>query len=589
MAYTVENYCGLIMRSKLLTPEVVQSLCRQWRQCATDPGDTKGFARWLVENQHLTEYQAALLLHGHADNFFLGPYKILERIGKGRMAGVYRAVHVQTGQVVALKVLPPSLAKDSTLLSRFLREADIARELVHPNIVRTFHAGQHHGLYFLVMEYLDGATLEEVLEQRRTLTPVETARIGFFVCQALQYLHEKRIVHRDVKPGNIMLLPAPQSQELTLRSAVKLLDVGLAREIFAPNRQLQHADLTTESTIVGSLNYLAPEQARDARRVDIRADLYSLGCVLYHCLAGQPPFVDTNPVRQLARHVNENPRPLPEINPQVSTAFWNIIARLLAKTPEERFNTPSEVVAALQAVLQETPSAPSGETSGQLQAYLSWLQEGQRPSTSPVVPAPASAPARIKPPPSLKNLRRRRKVHALVRRSSSSKSRSLGNDNLSPAVSQQNQPQAGTSPPQAPAISQQPADPPAPKPNLSSPANVPPSGPAATALSAVASSPSPNVPAPPVFLSSGSSLVSVINVEPVSAAELLKTPFGLPIPRDLFMFLLGVLSVLFLVALIWLVVWLAGGSSPSQESSAVDLYNSFLATHLHLAPDSSIA
>jgi serine/threonine protein kinase len=134
MPYTVENFCGLIMRSKLLSPEAVQQLCQRWRQSAPDPKDTKAFAHWLVQQNQLTEYQAALLLHGHADNFFLGPYKILERIAQGRMAGVYRAVHVDSGQVVALKVLPPSSAKDPTLLGRFLRESELARQLVHPNI-----------------------------------------------------------------------------------------------------------------------------------------------------------------------------------------------------------------------------------------------------------------------------------------------------------------------------------------------------------------------------------------------------------------------------------------------------------------------
>ncbi|GBD35340.1 Serine/threonine-protein kinase PknB [bacterium HR36] len=569
MKYTVENYCGLIMRSRLLSPEAVQHLCQQWRQTAADPRDTRAFARWLVDQSHLTEYQAALLLHGYADNFFLGPYKILERIGKGRMAGVYRALHGESGQVVALKVLPPSSAQDATLLARFLREVSLARELVHPNIVRTFDAGQHNGLYYLVMEYLDGATLEEILKLRHTLSPLETARIGFFVCLALQYLHERHIVHRDVKPGNIMLIPAPQPQESTLSCVVKVLDVGLAREIFEPGRAPQHPDLTSESAILGSFDYLAPEQARDARRVDIRADLYSLGCVLYHCLAGQPPFPDSNPVRQLARHSTEQPRPLQEINSQVSATFWQVIARLLAKNPEERFGTPAEVAEALKTVLKEPPAAPNGETTRQMQAYLAWLQQRSTAAASPVVPAtnlPQSQPL-----PSLKELKRRRRSKSRVipvhpRKDKAPVDEARKRSPNAPVAEAAAVPPAANIPASpvaavAPAAVPSPRPPEYPAPGVSSPMATPGSvapGPPVAALPPKSGS-SPDATTTGPSLPS-SAIVSWINVEPVSAADLLKAPFGLPIPRDLFMVLLGALSVLFLVALIWLIVWLAGPS-----------------------------
>ncbi len=552
MPYTVENFCGLIMRSKLLSPEAVQQLCQRWRQSAPDPKDTKAFAHWLVQQNQLTEYQAALLLHGYADNFFLGPYKILERIAQGRMAGVYRAVHVDSGQVVALKVLPPSSAKDPTLLGRFLRESELARQLVHPNIVRTFDAGQSNGLYYLVMEYLEGATLEEVLKQRQTLTPLETARLGFFVCLALQCLHENNIVHRDLNPGNILLVPAPQAGELIRRAAVKLFDVGLAREIFQPHQQPQSGELTVTGTIIGRVDYIAPEQARDARLVDIRADLYSLGCVLYHCLAGKPPFADTDPLRTLSRHQSEPPRPLPEINPQVSGAFWNVIVRLLAKNPQDRYPTPAAAAEALRNILQEQPQVPSVEPSRELQAYLAWLR--QRPASADV-PIEPTRP-RVKPPPSLKQLKRRRSGKSRVER--------VAVDSPKPAPADSTaRPAAPLSPPE-PALSGQNITN-APPPQLSpvaasvpptaslSPSNPPAGAPMAAppgSTGAVTSGPVPPFPTG----------VMVVNVEPVSAADLLKPPFGLPIPRDLFMFLAGAVSVLLLVALIWLIVWLAGGS-----------------------------
>src|SRR5438309_2410093 len=154
MPFTVENICGLIIRSRLFTPEEVKALYQRWLDEAKDnAGNLNQFGKWLVTNQYLTEYQAGLLLKGHADDFFLGQYKILDRLGKGRMAGVYEAVH-QLGQVVAIKVLPPSRARDPQMLARFQREARLALRLKHPNVVRSFQVGEQNGLHYLVMEYL---------------------------------------------------------------------------------------------------------------------------------------------------------------------------------------------------------------------------------------------------------------------------------------------------------------------------------------------------------------------------------------------------------------------------------------------------
>ncbi|MCS7166875.1 MAG: protein kinase [Gemmatales bacterium] len=550
MAYTVENYCGLIMRSKLLSPEAVQELCNRWRESARDPRDTKAFARWLVQNQYLTEYQAALLLHGYADNFFLGPYKILERVAKGRMAGIYRAIHVASNQVVALKVLPPSSARDPVLLARFFREAEIARELVHPNIVRTFHAGEHNGIYFLVMEYLDGATLAEVLEQRRTLTPLETARIGFFISQALQHLYEKHVVHRDLKPANIMLVPEPKPSELTLRCVVKLLDIGLAREIFEPKRAPQHAELTMEVAIFGNPDYMAPEQARDARRVDIRADLYSLGCILYECLAGQPPFADTNPIRQLARHATEAPRPLSEINPQVSETLWQILARLLAKNPEDRFPTPAAAAEAFKAVLKELPAEPLDQAQAQSAEYLAWLQHQHAARAQPGASGSSSSVKLAKPPPSLKQLKRRRRQGRVIRLPTPPEKRP-GPPEVSSTPSESREPRSA--PPSVGAVPGSPSVVVAPTSPTS--ASVAPTPESEAAPARLASAVPPQ--ASPDSSAASASWLQLINVEPVSPADLVKAPFGLPVPRDLFMFLLGAISVLVLVGLIWLLVWFA--------------------------------
>ncbi|HKB42460.1 MAG TPA: serine/threonine-protein kinase, partial [Gemmataceae bacterium] len=230
MELTVENVFGLLLRSKLIPAAEARSMFQRWQ---TEAGDTATslphFLRWLVLRHYVTEYQAGLLARGHAEGFFLNQYKILDRLGKGRMAGVYKAVH-QLGQVVAIKVLPPSRAKDPQYLGRFQREARLASRLNHPNVVRVFQVGVSGDLHYIVMDCIEGDTLDEVLKRRGKLPPTEAVRIVFLALLGLQHIHEQGMVHRDLKPANLMLTPAPEPgpQETTLRSQVKILDIGLA-------------------------------------------------------------------------------------------------------------------------------------------------------------------------------------------------------------------------------------------------------------------------------------------------------------------------------------------------------------------------
>src|SRR5262245_43689294 len=272
MELSVQNVYGLLIRSRLLALDDAKKMYGRWMKEAKDAGDVGGFAKWMVANHFVTEYQAALLARGHADNFYLGQYKVLDRIGKGRMAGVYKAAH-PLGQVVAIKVLPPSKAKDSRTLRRFQREARLALKLKHPNVVRTFHVGQSNKLHYLVMEHLDGETLDEVLERRGKLPPAEAVRLVHQALTGLQHIHEHGLVHRVMKPCNLMLLPASPrvqpggSPDTTLRATVKILDIGLARPHRAAgfDEGLSNPGITSEGTLLGTPNYMAPEQARDAR------------------------------------------------------------------------------------------------------------------------------------------------------------------------------------------------------------------------------------------------------------------------------------------------------------------------------------
>ena len=374
METSVESFCNLLVRSRLLTPSAIRTYLQRWKtEAGTAAGDVQRFAKWLVANKAITEYQCGLLLRGKSDHFFLNDYKLLDRLGQGRMAGIYEAVH-HLGQRVAIKVLPPSKAKDAECFARFQREARLAVRLKHPNVVRTFQLGKCDPLYYIVMEYLDGDTLEEVLQRRGKLPPAEAARLIHQALLGLQHIHEQGMVHRDLKPANLMLVPAPKKGQDTLQCTVKILDIGLGRALFdegdpeAPGGQ----DLTGTGQMLGTPDYLAPEQARNAHLADIRADIYSLGCTLYHCLAGRPPFPEVNAVVQMMRHATEPARPLKEFNPAVPDGLQQIVNVMMAKDPAQRYPTPEHAAQALHAFLAGEDS-PGLDVEPALPAYLQWV------------------------------------------------------------------------------------------------------------------------------------------------------------------------------------------------------------------------
>jgi serine/threonine protein kinase len=401
MELSVQNVYGLVIRSRLLSPEEARTMFERWQAEAKDgSANVADFARWMVASQYLTEYQATLLARGHADGFFLNQYKVLDRLGRGRMAGVYKAVH-RLGQVVAIKVLPPSKAKDPQLLARFQREARLSMKLQHPNVVRTFQIGETGGLYYLVMECLEGETLDDVIQRRKKLPPSEAVRIVYQALLALEHLHERGMVHRDIKPANLMIVPSGSPAgppDTTFRSTVKVLDMSLGRALSDESMDEdpgQH-QLTAEGTLLGTPDYMAPEQARDAHAADIRADIYSLGGVLYHLIAGQPPFPDSNIISQMIRHATEEPKPLKAFNPAVPDGLQQIIGWMMAKDPAKRYPTPERAAQALQVFLAaEAAPLANPEAEARMRSFLTWLEmddEKPAPAAKPPAPAPAAAP-----------------------------------------------------------------------------------------------------------------------------------------------------------------------------------------------------
>ena len=402
---TVTQFLAALGRSKLLSEADLRGVRAKWADdYRADDADIDGFRKLLVKDKYLTEYQAALIQRGREDGFLIGEYIVLDRIGSGQMAGVYKAIH-KSGQVVALKVIPASKARDLHVLNRFQREGRLLTQLDHPNVVRAYQVGHASGIHFIVMEHLDGETLEDVLGRRKKLPYAEAVRLIVQAYRGLQHLNEKRLIHRDLKPANLMLVPVSKSDTLT--ATVKIVDIGLGRELFDDSgTATQDIQLTTEGAILGTPDYLAPEQARDARNADIRADIYSLGCVLYHAISGKPPFQDKNVMAQMVRHATEKPISISQLQPDVPSELSKEIDRLLAKKPEDRPATPAEAADFLSPFVPS--KAAKAKAASVLPAYEEWLaseSDLERPPelaqpkaiAAPVVPVPKKSAAIAKP------------------------------------------------------------------------------------------------------------------------------------------------------------------------------------------------
>jgi tRNA A-37 threonylcarbamoyl transferase component Bud32 len=262
-------------------------------------------------------------------------YRIVRELGRGGMGVVYLARQTVMDRPVVIKVINPSLLDRPDALERFRREIEAAAKLSHPNIVTAYDAEQAGDLHILVMEFVEGQSLAQVLQRKGPLPLAHACHYTRQAALGLQHAFERGMVHRDIKPSNLMLTP---------RGQVKILDFGLAKMV-SENRP--QSALTALNAYMGTPDYSAPEQATDARSADIRADLYSLGCTLYCLLAGRPPFQEETPVLTILAHLEKAPPPLPELRPDVPAAVWAVVARLLAKAPAQRFQRPVEVAQGL--------------------------------------------------------------------------------------------------------------------------------------------------------------------------------------------------------------------------------------------------
>lgn len=268
----------------------------------------------------------------------VGPYQILATIAKGGMSVVYRALDTERQRETALKIMLPELTTKPNLLERFHREGRLGAKLQHENIIRVYESGERYGINFMALELVQGMDLDYYLEQKGRLPPAEAVHLIGQAARALAHMNDKRIVHRDIKPANFILA------QNNGHSCMKLIDLGLAREKNDDERRIARA-----GTALGTVDYMAPEQAKDSTTADVRSDIYSLGCTWYELLAGRPPFPDGDLAQRIQQHAEVEPPDVRLFNPPTTVLMVKTLQRMMAKDPTCRYQTPAELVEDLAA------------------------------------------------------------------------------------------------------------------------------------------------------------------------------------------------------------------------------------------------
>jgi serine/threonine protein kinase len=339
----------LVRKSGLVEGARLDAFLQQPRPAAVLGDEPKQLAALLVQEGFVTYFQARQLLRGKWRGYTFGKYQVLEQLGTGRTSGVYLCQHTVMKRHVALKVLPLNDADDPAAVGRFHREARAAAALDHPNIVHAYDSGHEGEMYFIAMEYVDGFSLREIVDKHGPMDPLRAAHYVSQAAQGLQHVYESGLIHRDIKPGNLLL---------DRTGTVRVLDLGLARFF------QDHQDLLTQqydkNSILGTADYISPEQARDSHDVDIRTDIYSLGGTFYFLLTGRPPFDGKSITKKLLYHQSKEPTPIRELRPEVPEAMVAVVVKMMAKNPDDRYPHPAAVVEALE-LWTRTSIAPPAE------------------------------------------------------------------------------------------------------------------------------------------------------------------------------------------------------------------------------------
>lgn len=379
----VENFVELIKRSGLVDKDRLAKAIDEFKQA--DGGelvaDSERLAERFINAGLLTKWQCSKLLEGKHKGFLLGKYKLLGHLGTGGMSSVYLAEHTLLHRRVAIKVLPQSRIKDSSYLPRFYREARAAASLDHPNIVRAYDVDNEGDNHFLVMEYVEGRDLQLTVKQDGPLPYHLAANYIQQAARGLEHAHEQGLVHRDIKPGNLLV---------DIKGVVKVLDLGLAR--FTDDAQ---ASLTVahDENVLGTADYLAPEQSINSHTADSRADIYSLGCTLYFLLTGHPPFPEGTLAQRLMKHHTEEPESILKDRPDAPADLLEICSKMMAKKAKERYQTSADVYNAMSAWLDANgysggPGVPRALSESSAQRAALSVGSSREMRAIPLTPAP---------------------------------------------------------------------------------------------------------------------------------------------------------------------------------------------------------
>ena len=334
-----------VQRSGLVPEERLSQLRQDLEAQGVDLGNPKAVAAALVERGVVTQWQVEKLLQGKHKGFFLGSYRLLRPLGKGGMGAVFLAQHEMMRRQCAIKVLPQTqIDKHSSVLERFYVEAQAVASLDHPNIVRAYDVSKevkdNKEIHYLVMEYVEGQDAQATVQENGRLDYVKAAEVIRQTANGLAHAHENGLIHRDIKPANLLL---------DKKGVVKILDLGLAR--FHDDSGMASLTAAHNETVLGTADYLSPEQALNSHNVDQRTDIYSLGCTAYFLLTGHPPFPEGSVAQRLVAHQVKQPRPIAEERADAPPELTAIISKMMAKNLDDRYQNAAEIAAVLAAWL----------------------------------------------------------------------------------------------------------------------------------------------------------------------------------------------------------------------------------------------
>lgn len=401
----VETFIAVLRKSGLVVRDRLEEAITEWNASGNVSDDPGPLVEKLVAANLITRWQAEKLLQGKHRGYFLGKYKLMSLLGKGGMSSVYLAEHLLMRRRCALKVLPAKRVDDSSYLERFHREAQAVALLDHPNIVRAYDVDhQNDGdrqIHFLVMEHVDGSSLQELVADKGLMSFLDAAEYTRQAASGLQDAHDHGMVHRDIKPGNLLV---DQS------GVVKILDLGLAR-FFTSDEGNEALTIRHDEKVLGTADYLAPEQALDSHTVDARADIYSLGCTLYFMLTGQPPFTEGTLAQRLMAHQIKTPPAVESLRPDIPASLAAIIRKMMEKKADDRYPTAGDVEQTLFHWIDENAdvnwrsahSSVYGSRVSHSDVARKAVPIAQPIVAQPVAPVPAvtttaSAPTTIAPP-----------------------------------------------------------------------------------------------------------------------------------------------------------------------------------------------